>query len=111
MTSKEIEKLAKSDRLLTNIDLDRKLTELKSKECGILECILYVKITKGCSLIEAKSIVMNSSTWIDEKEDFTNNQQEQIDEFYEAAKDNIESIQHTYISDKTEIKFKMRRKK
>ncbi len=70
MTTEEIERLAKSDNLQTNAGLDLKLTELKSKGCRILECILYVKINQNCSLIEAKSIVVNSPTWISKKEDF-----------------------------------------
>ena len=52
MTTKEIEKLAKSENRQTNANLDLKLTDLKSKGCRILECILYVKINQDCSLIE-----------------------------------------------------------
>lgn len=67
MTTKEIEKLAKADHRLTKIDLDLKLSELKSKEWRIIECIYYVKINQDCSLPEATSFVVHSSAWIGEK--------------------------------------------
>lgn len=109
MSLEEIKELAKSDPSYTKTELDLKLTKLKSKGYDILDCIMYVKCNQSCSLLEAKSIVVNSSSWIDQKEEFMKHQQEQMNEFLEAAKDDIQSIHHTYTLDSTEVKIIMKR--
>lgn len=111
MGIEEITKLAKSNSTGSKEDLDLKLTELKSDGCSILECIIYVRVNQNCSLMDAKSIVVNSSAWIDDKEEFIKHQQEQMEEFIDAAKDDIESIRYTYTPEKTEVTIKMKTKK
>nr|WKN34000.1 hypothetical protein K4G66_16590 [Tunicatimonas sp. TK19036] len=110
MTTQEIERLAKSDKSKSIGDLDLKLKELKLAGYRILECILYVKTNQNCSLMDAKSIVINSSAWIDSKEDFVQHQQEQIEEFLDVAKNEIESIQHNYYPNKTKVSVRRKTK-
>ena len=99
-----IEEIAKLDKLKTHSELDLKLKELKLKKYKILECIIYVKINQNCSLIEAKSIVVNSSAWINEKEKFMKHQEEQFEEFIDVMKEDKKSIKMVYKPDRTEIK-------
>ena len=99
-----IEEIAKLDKLKTHSELDLKLKELKLKKYKILECIIYVKINQNCSLIEAKSIVVNSSAWINEKEEFMKHQEEQFEEFIDVMKEDKKSIKMVYKPDRKQIK-------
>ncbi len=92
MTVEEIKELAKNDKKLDNVALDKKITELKSFNCGILECVVYVKVNQNCSLLVAKEIVINSSAWIEKKDEFIKHQQEMMEEFLLTAKDDIKKI-------------------
>ena len=82
----EIKRLAETDKIDSPRHLENKLLELKAKGYGILECIIYIRFNQECSLINAKSIVINSAAWIDQKEDFMQHQAEQEAEFFEAMK-------------------------
>ena len=97
----DIEALAREPRESAET-LVARLTELHSQGATILECIKFVYLNQGCSLAEAKEIVVNSSTWADQKVEFLRHQQEMFDEFLAYNKDNIESIQQTFTSDGTE---------
>ncbi|MCB4800213.1 hypothetical protein [Neotamlana laminarinivorans] len=109
MTIEKLTELAEKENKLTKAELELKLTELKSLNCRILECIVYVRTNQRCSLFEAKEIVVNSSAWIKQKDEFIRHQQEQMAEFMEAAKDDIESIKQTYSTEKTETIIKMKK--
>ncbi len=109
MTIEKLTKLAEKENKLTKTELELKLTELKSLNCRILECIVYVKTNQECSLSEAKEIVVNSSAWIKQKEEFIRHQEEQMTEFMETAKDDIERIKQTYSTEKTETIIKMKK--
>lgn len=109
MTLEKLTELAEKENKLSKAELELKLTELKSLNCRILECIVYVRTNQGCSLSEAKEIAINSSAWIKQKDEFIEHQQEQMAEFMEAAKDDIESIKQTYSTEKTETIIKMKK--
>ena len=106
----EITKLAEKDSTKNKSELDDRLSELKSLNYGILECIAYVKINQNCSLMDAKTIVINSSAWISEKDGFAKHQEEQMDELLDAAKNDILKIEHIYSKNKTEIKTSIKPK-
>lgn len=89
MTIEQIIELAEKENPLTKSELEKKLTELKSLNFRLLECILYVRVTQNCSLLEAKTLVVNSNAWIDTKDDFLSHQQEQMEAFFEAVKKDI----------------------
>lgn len=105
MTPEEITILAEKEVGLTKSELENKLTELKALNFKILECILYVKANQNCSLIEAKKLVVNSTAWIDKKDEFVRHQQEQTEEFIAAASNDIQEIEHVHSSEKMEIKL------
>lgn len=106
MTTEEIEKLAKSDKHKSGKDLDLRLEELKSMGYEILDCIQYVKKNQGCSLKEAKSIVINSTAWIDKKEEFMQDQEVEMLEFLDVVKEDIEKIQLTFSRNGTLVTIK-----
>lgn len=85
-----------------------RLGELRSNGATILECIKYVKLNQGCSLAEAKDIVVNSSTWADRKVEFLRHQQEMFEEFLDCARDRIESIEQTITPEGTKTTVRMR---
>lgn len=111
MTSEQIRELAEKDGKLTKSELEHKLISLKSLNCSILECVIYVKVNQSCSLMDAKILVINSAAWIDEKAQFICHQQEEMKEFLEAAKNDIESVEHIYTPHKMEINVRMKPKK
>ncbi|WP_203259010.1 hypothetical protein [Hyunsoonleella ulvae] len=111
MTIDELTELAEKENKHSKAELEHKLTELKSLNCKILECIAYVRTNQSCSLTEAKEIVVNSSAWIEQKDEFMRHQQEQMSEFIEATKEDIEIIKQTYSAEKTETIIKMKTKK
>ena len=88
--------------------LAARLSELRSHGATILECIKYVKLNQGCSLAEAKGIVVNSPTWADQKVEFLRQQQEMFEEFLDSARDRIESIEQTITPDGTKTTVRMR---
>ena len=108
MTTEELTELAEKEAKLAGYDLETKLTELKALDFSILECIIYIKINQNCSLSDAKTLVVNSAAWIDQKDQFISHQQEQLEEFIETAKNNIHKIEHIYSSDKTEINVRFK---
>jgi len=88
--------------------LDTRLTELRSKGAGILECIRYVRLNQGCSLAQAGDIVVNSRAWVDQKEAFLRHQQEMFEEFLDYNKDRFEAIHTTFTPDRTEVVVRMK---
>lgn len=111
MTLDELRELAESENKFSKVELEQKLVELKAVNCSILECIMYVRTNQNCSLFEAKDIVVNSTAWIDKKEEFISHQQEQMQEFLEAARNDIQYIKQTFSDEQTETVIKMRTKK
>lgn len=111
MMPDKIRELAKSDGLLSGNQLNLKLLKFKSEGWRILECTVYVKNNQNCTLQEANYIVLNSSAWIEDKDDFIKHQEEQMGEFLEAATDDVESIKHIYYPDRTEVQYNMKDKK
>ncbi|WP_298506556.1 hypothetical protein [uncultured Maribacter sp.] len=93
MSIEDITELGEKENKKTPLELGQRLIELKSKEYGILECIAYVRINQNCSLLEAKSITINSSAWIDKKEEFNKHQEEQMQEFLEVYKNDNRNIE------------------
>ncbi len=81
----KIEILAEQNGMLDLPVLELKLVELKSMDWKILECIIYVKYNQNCSLNDAKTIVVNSSAWIEKKEEFQKHQEDMQQDFFEAA--------------------------
>lgn len=85
-----------------------RLTEFRSRGITILECIVYVKLNQGCSLAEAKDIVINSRVWADQKDMFLRHQQEMFEEFLADNKDKIEAIHQTIIPNGTDLVVRMK---
>lgn len=111
MTIQEITEWAQTEKKLSKSALDNKLFELKALDFRILECILYIRVNQNCSLQDAKTIVVESKAWLDKREEFIIHQQEQIEEFIEAAKSNIQEIQQTFSATKSEITVSFKSKK
>lgn len=110
MTTEEIIVVAKSDPKKTKEALDQKLIELKVAGFRILECILYVRHNQNCALRNAMEITINSSAWKNEEEEFLKQQEEQTQEFLEAAKDDIKSIKQTFSPNGEEIEIFIKNK-
>lgn len=87
MTENELRGLAEKENKLSGVELENKLAELKTLNCSILECIIYVRTNQECSLSIAKELVLNSLVWKEKKEEFIKHQIEQMNEFLEAGKD------------------------
>jgi hypothetical protein len=85
-----------------------RLAELRSRKATILECIKYVKLNQGCSLGEAKDIVVNSIAWLDRRDEFLQHQQDMFEEFLASSRDQIESIQQTITPDGTKFVVRMK---
>ena len=112
MIPEEIIKLAQTEKKLLQSELDYKLFELKALDWRILECIMFVKTNQNCSLQEAKTIVLESKAWIDKRDEFVNHQQEQMEEFLDAAKNDIQEIQQTFSTTKNDVMiFSLKNKK
>src|SRR5262245_464153 len=107
MSPLEIEELARLPKE-SAAALDARLTELRSKGAGILECIRYVRLNQGCSLVQAGDIVVNSRAWVDRKEAFLRHQQEMFEEFLDYNKDRFEAIHPTFTPDRTEVVVRMK---
>jgi hypothetical protein len=88
--------------------LAARLSELRAHGATILECIKYVKLNQECTLSEAMDYVVNSQTWVDQKDAFLRHQQEMFEEFLAYNKDQIESIQLTFMPDRTETIVRMK---
>lgn len=102
MTIKDIEHLAKKNSGKTIQELHNTLMGLKLMGLGILECIIYVRGNQQCSFMEAKEIVLNSTTWIDKKEDFIKQEEKQTAAFFNTSIKEIQKTeQHIYSSDGT----------
>ncbi len=110
MTTKEIIKLAEKDGLKTKLELESKMVELKSENWGILNCILYVSINQSCDLHEATEIVVNTSAWVEKKDEFLKHQVEMSNKFIEYSKEDIEKIEETHYPDRTERKVFLKSK-
>ncbi|SHK80942.1 hypothetical protein [Chryseobacterium polytrichastri] len=109
MTVEEIIELAEKEKKLTVSEIDSKLTELRSLNCRILECIIYVRVNQNCSLSDAKESVLKSTAWIDKRDEFINHQHEQMQEFLEAAKNDITQIEQSLSINKTEMKITLKK--
>jgi hypothetical protein len=94
----DIEELARQPKESAG-DLDVRLTELRSRGAGILQCINYVRLNQVCSLAQACDIVVNSRAWANQKEEFLREQQEAFEEFLADNKDRIEAIHQTFTPD------------
>ncbi len=79
-----------------------RMSELRSNGAGLLDCVVYVRTNQGCGLAEATHIVINSSAWLDRKDDFLQQQSEAFEEFLETNRDRIAAIHETYTPDGTE---------
>jgi hypothetical protein len=88
--------------------IESRMAELKLNGARILECILYVKLNQGCSLLEASDIVINSNAWIDQKQGFLQHQADMFEEFIQDSMENIESIQQTFTPDGTKTIVQMK---
>lgn len=107
MSDEEIEELARHPKESAG-DLDVRLTELRSRGAGILQCIIYVRLNQVCSLAQACDIVVNSRAWADRKEEFLRQQQEAFEEFLAHNKDRVEAIHQTFTPDGTETVVRMK---
>lgn len=111
MTVEEITELAQKEKIFLKSELDDKLFELKTLNFRILECIIYVRVNQNCSLQEAQTTVLESDAWKDKKDEFIIHQQEQIEEFLEAAKNDIHEIQQTFSDTENEFTVSFNSKK
>lgn len=111
MTVEEITELAQTEKILLKSELDDKLFQLKVLNFSILECIMYVRINQNCSLQEARTTVLESDAWKDKKDEFIIHQQEQTEEFLEAAKNEIHEIRQTFSDTENEITVSFNSKK
>ncbi|WPO84265.1 hypothetical protein SD427_07995 [Chryseobacterium sp. JJR-5R] len=103
MTVEEITELAQTEKILLKSELDDKLFALKALKFSILECILYVRVNQNCSLQKARTTVLESDAWKDKKDEFIIHQQQQTEEFLEAAKNEINEIRQTFSDTENEI--------
>ena len=76
MTTDQIETLAKKDKVTNKLETGKRLLELKSMNCSIIEFIHYIKINQNCSLAAAQDIVINSNAWMDGKVAFLHHQED-----------------------------------
>jgi hypothetical protein len=88
--------------------LAARLSELRSRGATILECIKYVKLNQRCSLGEAGDIVVNSSAWVDRRDEFLQHQQDMFEEFLASSRDQIESIETAMTPDGTTVVVRMK---
>ena len=88
--------------------LSVRLAELRAQQATILECIKYVRLNQGCSLNEAKTIVVNSAAWLDRRDEFLQHQQDMLEEFLACSRDQIEWIQMTMTPDGTKLVIRMK---
>lgn len=105
MDIETIYRIAEEDAKLPLEELHHKIAFLKSEGCGILECMVYVRANQLCRLGEAKAIVINSPSWLSQKDDFMRHQEEQMTEFMETMEEDIEMIKHEYSEDGTKIQI------
>jgi hypothetical protein len=109
MKTEDIEELAKNRDKESLEDLSLRMGELRSNGAGLLQCIIYVKTNQELSLEEAVNFVINSSTWLDRKDDFLQQQEDAFQEFLASSKDSIESIDMTIMPDRTKIRVNMKK--
>src|SRR5262249_22526325 len=107
LTHAELEELARQPKVPEH-ELGVRMTELRARGVGILGCIKYVRLNQGCSLADAGAIVVNSSTWADQKEDFLRQQSEAFEEFLANTRNDIESIQETITPEGTKVVVRMK---
>lgn len=94
-------------------ELEKVLKELKEKNYRVLECIIFTKYNQNCSLEEAAKIVLNSTTWVNEKEYFIKRHNEETIDFLDSTYDNIKKIEHTITENPEEnrIVFHIKKKR
>jgi hypothetical protein len=107
MSHSEFDELARQPKESVEA-LDVRLVEFRSCGASIIECIKYVVLNQGCSLAEAKDIVVNSRAWSDRKEEFLRHQWDMFEEFLDVNKDRIEEIQQTITPDGTKWVVRMK---
>ena len=107
LSESDIEALARHPKESAG-DLDSRLTELRARGAKLLQCILYVKLNQGCSLAQARDIVVSSPAWIDQKEAFLRHQWDMFQEFLADNKDCIEAIHQTTTPDGTQMVVHMK---
>lgn len=107
MDTETIEKLASGPKE-SLADLNTRMLELKAQGAGILLCVIYVRKNQQCGLSEAAEIVINSDAWIDQKDDFLQQQEEALQEFIGENRNKIESIQQTFTPDGTQTTINMK---
>ena len=89
MATENIETLAKQEGPLSSNELEQRLLELKGKNWTTLECIIYVRHNQGCNLSDAVTLVLNSSAWIEQKDELEKQQEEEQNEFFEAMAEDV----------------------
>jgi hypothetical protein len=107
MTLAEIEEMARQPKEPEGA-LGTRLTELRSRGAGILECIRYVWLNQGCSLAKAGDIVVNSQAWADQKEEFLRQQWDALEEFLADNRGRIEAIDQTITPQGTKVVVHMK---
>lgn len=108
MTQKEITELAETPKQ-GQAELMLTIAQLKSKGANLLQCIFFVRLNQGCSLSEAKTTVINSETWLENKADFLRQQQEIMTEFIQENKDNIENIKMNLSPTGSQVKIEVKK--